>query len=46
MTLMDARVDKVYKVVATNGEKNEKRRLLDMGFMQKNYLKNRRKINS
>ncbi|MBO5215226.1 MAG: ferrous iron transport protein A [Clostridia bacterium] len=32
MTLMDARVDKVYKVVATNGEKNEKRRLLDMGF--------------
>ena len=32
MTLMDACIDKVYKVVATNGKKNEKRRLLDMGF--------------
>jgi Fe2+ transport system protein FeoA len=32
MTLMDACINKVYKVVATNGDKNERRRLLDMGF--------------
>ena len=32
MTLMDATPDRVYKIVETKGEGNQKRRLLDMGF--------------
>lgn len=32
MTLMNAKVDKVYKVKGVTGEGNAKRRLLDMGF--------------
>lgn len=32
MTLNDARIGKVYKIVQTHGEGNQKRRLLDMGF--------------
>ncbi len=32
MTLLDARIDKVYKVTEVGGAGNEKRRLLDMGF--------------
>ncbi|MFR1566401.1 MAG: FeoA family protein [Christensenellales bacterium] len=32
MTLMDARTDRVYKVIEVGGSGNERRRLLDMGF--------------
>lgn len=32
MTLMDARTDRVYKVIEVVGSGNERRRLLDMGF--------------
>ena len=32
MTLNDAKNSKVYKIISTNGEGNQKRRLLDMGF--------------
>ena len=32
MTLNDAKIGRVYKIVQTGGEGNQKRRLLDMGF--------------